>query len=86
MTNKSGKTASFKKSLKYFNIALTTSPNIKSMSSNYLSFKHKNGSWIGSPKTDCSIKAGGKLTITVTVKTYGACEFFAYRSYNFKYN
>ena len=86
MTNKSGKTASFKKSLKYFSIALTTSPNIKSMSSNYLSFKHKNGSWIGSPKTDCSIKAGGKLTITVTVKTYGACEFFAYRSYNFKYN
>lgn len=86
LTNKSGKTASFKKSLKYFSIALTTSPNIKSMSSSYLSFKHKNGSWIGTPKTDCSIKSGGKLTITVTVKTYGACEFFAYRSYNFKYN
>ena len=86
LVNKSGKTASFKKSLKNVTVALTTSPNIKSMSSSYLSFKHKNGTWVGSPKRDCSIKSGGKLTITVTVKTYGACEYFAYRSYNFKYN
>ena len=35
---------------------------------------------------DFSIKPGKKVTITVTVKTYGYAQYYAYRAVNFKYN
>jgi hypothetical protein len=56
------------------------------MSSSSLSFKAKNGQWVGTPKRDFSIKPGKKVTITVTVKTYGYAQYYAYRAVNFKYN
>jgi len=86
MVNKSGKTASFKKSLKSVSLSLLTEPAIKSMSSSSLSFKAKNGQWVGTPKRDFSIKPGAKVTITVTVKTYGTAQYYAYRAVNFKYH
>ena len=86
MVNKSGKTASFRKSLKSVSLSLLTEPAIKSMSSSSLSFKAKNGQWVGTPKRDFSIKPGKKVTITVTVKTYGYAQYYAYRAVNFKYN
>ena len=85
MTNGSGKTASLKKSLNNFSIQLECSSSIKSLSSNYLTFKYKNGYWVGTPK-DVSIKPNQKLTITVTVKTKGKPAYFAYTKSNFKWN
>lgn len=86
MVNKSGKTASFKKSLKSFNISIVSVPGVKSMSATCLKFKNKGGTWVGTPTKDFSIKPGGKLKITVNCKCGSAAEYYAYNSYNFKYN
>ena len=85
MTNTSKKTASLSKSLKSFSIQLLTSAPVKSLSSTYLKFSKSGGLWVGTPKKDVSIKAGGKLSFTVTVSTKGNCEVFGYQSFKFKY-
>ena len=85
MVNKSGKLASFRKSLKEVDVKLLAEPKATSLTSGSLSFK-KNGSvWVGTPKTDYAIKPGAKVTITVTVKTNGKATFWGYSSYDFKY-